>query len=92
MIDFGSDLAASRSGARASAFVVDAVVTVGVTLVTKPKPVEELQGLVYGMANAERAEREARARLVRAADAARRRSLVGCRRPDRRLLVGDDDG
>ena len=33
------------------AFVVDAIVTVVVTLVTKPKPVEELQGLVYGMAN-----------------------------------------
>jgi len=27
------------------------VVTVAVTLVTKPKPVSELQGLVYGMAN-----------------------------------------
>ena len=29
---------------------VDAIVTVGVTLVTQPKPVEELRGLVYGMA------------------------------------------
>ena len=34
-----------------SAFVVDAIVTVLVTLRTKPKPIEELQGLVYGMAN-----------------------------------------
>ena len=49
-IDFGTDLNQSMWGAGA-AFVVDAVVTVIVTLVTKPKPVEELQGLVYGMAN-----------------------------------------
>jgi solute:Na+ symporter, SSS family len=31
------------------AFLVDAVVTVGVTLVTKPKPREELRGLVWGL-------------------------------------------
>ncbi len=31
------------------AFVVDAVVTVAVTLVTKPKPVEQLAGLVWGV-------------------------------------------
>jgi SSS family solute:Na+ symporter len=31
--------------------VADALVTVIVTLVTTPKPVDELQGLVYGMAN-----------------------------------------
>ena len=31
--------------------MADAVVTVVVSLVTQPKPVEELQGLVYGMAN-----------------------------------------
>ncbi len=49
-IDFGTDLNQSMWGAGA-AFVVDAVVTVIVSLVTKPKPVEELQGLVYGMAN-----------------------------------------
>jgi SSS family solute:Na+ symporter len=30
--------------------VTDAVVTVAVSLVTKPKPVEELRGLVWGMA------------------------------------------
>ena len=49
-IGFGSDLDESMWGA-GSAFVVDAVVTVLVTLRTTPKPVEELQGLVYGMAN-----------------------------------------
>lgn len=32
-----------------AAFVVDAVVTVGVTLVTAPKPEAELRGLVYGL-------------------------------------------
>jgi SSS family solute:Na+ symporter len=52
---FGSDLDESFWGAGA-AFVVDAVVTIAVTLVTKPKPVEELQGLVWGMANEEDAE------------------------------------
>ena len=49
-IDFGSDLSQSFYGAIV-AFVADAVVTVIVSLVTKPKPVEELQGLVWGMAN-----------------------------------------
>jgi len=49
-VDLGSDQAAAFWGAIA-AFIADAIVTVGVTLVTKPKPVEELQGLVYGMAN-----------------------------------------
>jgi solute:Na+ symporter, SSS family len=49
---FGSDLDESFWGAGA-AFVVDAVVTVAVTLFTRPKPVEELQGLVWGMANEE---------------------------------------
>jgi solute:Na+ symporter, SSS family len=47
---FGSDLDESFWGAGA-AFVVAAVVMVAVTLVTKPKPVAELQGLVWGMAN-----------------------------------------
>jgi SSS family solute:Na+ symporter len=47
---FGSDLDESMWGA-GLAFVVDAIVTVIVTLRTTPKPVEELQGLVYGMAN-----------------------------------------
>jgi SSS family solute:Na+ symporter len=49
-IAFGSDLDESMWGA-GMAFVVDAAVTIGVTLVTQPKPVAELQGLVYGMAN-----------------------------------------
>ncbi len=49
-ISFGSDLAESMWGA-GLAFVVDAVVSVAVTLRTQPKPVEQLQGLVYGMAN-----------------------------------------
>src|ERR1041384_935353 len=48
VIHFGSDLAESMVGA-SLAFIVDAIVTVLVTLRTKPKPVEELQGLVYGM-------------------------------------------
>ena len=54
-ISFGSDLAESMWGA-GLAFVVDGVVTVAVTLRTRPKPVEELQGLVYGMANTEGAQ------------------------------------
>jgi SSS family solute:Na+ symporter len=49
-IDFGTDLNQSMWGAGA-AFVADAVVTVLVTLMTRPKPVEELGGLVYGMAD-----------------------------------------
>jgi SSS family solute:Na+ symporter len=47
---FGSDLSESMWGAGA-AFVVDAAVTVVVTLMTEPKPVERLHGLVWGMAN-----------------------------------------
>jgi SSS family solute:Na+ symporter len=50
---FGSDLDESFWGAGA-AFVVDAVVSVAVTLFTTPKPQEELKGLVWGM----EAERE----------------------------------
>jgi solute:Na+ symporter, SSS family len=52
---FGSDLDESMWGA-GLAFVADAVVTVIVTLVTTPKPVAELQGLVYGMANVDEFE------------------------------------
>jgi SSS family solute:Na+ symporter len=48
-ISFGSDLAESMWGA-GLAFVVDAIVSVLVTLRTTPKPVSELKGLVYGMA------------------------------------------
>jgi SSS family solute:Na+ symporter len=47
---FSTDLNESMVGA-SLAFIIDAIVTVVVTLMTKPKPVEELQGLVYGMAN-----------------------------------------
>jgi SSS family solute:Na+ symporter len=50
LIDLGSDQAAAFWGAIV-AFVADALVSIVVTLFTKPKPVEELQGLVYGMAN-----------------------------------------
>jgi SSS family solute:Na+ symporter len=57
-IGFGSDLAESMWGA-GLAFVVDAIVSVAVTLRTTPKPVEELQGLVYGMANVEEGPRVA---------------------------------
>ena len=48
--EFGSDLSESMWGAGA-AFIVDAIVTVAVSMRTAPKPVSELQGLVYGMAN-----------------------------------------
>jgi solute:Na+ symporter, SSS family len=48
-IDFGSDLAADFWGAIV-AFGADAVVTVVVSLATKPRPVAELEGLVWGMA------------------------------------------
>jgi SSS family solute:Na+ symporter len=51
-ISFGSDLAESMWGA-GLAFVSNALVTVLVTWRTRPKPIEELQGLVYGMANME---------------------------------------
>jgi solute:Na+ symporter, SSS family len=47
---FSTDLNESMVGA-SLAFVVDAIVSVVVSLMTQPKPVEELQGLVYGMAN-----------------------------------------
>jgi solute:Na+ symporter, SSS family len=52
VLPFGSDLAEAFWGA-INAFCLDAVVSVGVTFVTEPKPVEELEGLVYGMAAAE---------------------------------------
>ena len=50
LINLGSAQAAAFWGAIA-AFVADAVVSVGVSTVTQPKPIEELQGLVHGMAN-----------------------------------------
>jgi solute:Na+ symporter, SSS family len=47
-VDLGSELAASFWGAIV-AFIADAVVTVGVSLITKPKPEQELRGLVWGL-------------------------------------------
>jgi SSS family solute:Na+ symporter len=47
LFTFGSALTASFWGA-AVAFGADALVTVVVTLVTRPKPESELEGLVYG--------------------------------------------
>jgi solute:Na+ symporter, SSS family len=47
-VGLGSELAASFWGAIV-AFLADAVVTVGVSLVTKPKDREELRGLVWGL-------------------------------------------
>jgi SSS family solute:Na+ symporter len=48
LFQFGSDLDESFWGA-GMAFAVDAVVTVAVTYLGKPKPREELRGLVWGM-------------------------------------------
>jgi SSS family solute:Na+ symporter len=50
VIDLGSDQASAFWGA-CVAFAADAIVSVGVSLFTQPKPIEELQGLVHGMAN-----------------------------------------
>jgi SSS family solute:Na+ symporter len=47
-VHFGSAQSANFAGAIV-AFVADAVVTVGVSLVTQPKPEQELQGLVWGL-------------------------------------------
>jgi solute:Na+ symporter, SSS family len=52
LVNLGSDQASAFWGAFI-AFVVDGIVSVGVSLFTQPKPVEELQGLVHGMANEE---------------------------------------
>jgi SSS family solute:Na+ symporter len=52
VIDLGSELAASFWGAMI-AFAADAVVTVAVSLVTTPKPEEELRGLVWGLTRRE---------------------------------------
>jgi SSS family solute:Na+ symporter len=58
VLSFGSDLAQAFWGA-IIAFVLDAIVSVGVTFVTEPRPVGELQGLVYGMANEDDTRTEA---------------------------------
>jgi solute:Na+ symporter, SSS family len=52
LVNLGSDQASAFWGA-GIAFVVDAIVSIGVSVFTQPKPVEELQGLVHGMANEE---------------------------------------
>ncbi len=52
---FGSALSASFWQA-IFAFLVDAAVMVVVSLVTRPKPTEELRGLVWGLTRAEEAE------------------------------------
>jgi SSS family solute:Na+ symporter len=46
IIDLGTDQAAAFWGAGV-AFVADALVTVGVSLVTQPKPIEQLRGLTW---------------------------------------------
>jgi solute:Na+ symporter, SSS family len=51
-LDLGSPLSADFWGAVA-AFVVDAVVTVGVSLATRPKSDDELGGLVWGLTKTE---------------------------------------
>jgi SSS family solute:Na+ symporter len=53
---FGTDLD-EAFWAAIVAFSLDAIVTFGVTLVTEPRPVEELDGLVYGMAKTEETSR-----------------------------------
>ena len=70
---FNSDLAASFWGAIV-AFVADAVVTVGVSLVTKPKPEEELRGLVWGLDRKDSRRTGAASSVARAAGGARPRS------------------
>ena len=50
IVNLGSDQAAAFWGA-IIAFLADAAASIVVTLVTQPKPVAELQGLVHGMAN-----------------------------------------
>jgi SSS family solute:Na+ symporter len=47
-VHFGSAQSANFGGAIV-AFVADAVVTIGVSLVTRPKPEDELKGLVWGL-------------------------------------------
>jgi solute:Na+ symporter, SSS family len=51
-LDLGSPLAADFWGAIA-AFVVDALVMVAVSLATRPKPEQELRGLVWGLTRTE---------------------------------------
>jgi solute:Na+ symporter, SSS family len=61
LFHFGSALSASFWQA-IIAFLVDAFVMVAVSFVTKPKPTEELRGLVWGLTRAEEAEENADSR------------------------------
>jgi SSS family solute:Na+ symporter len=54
-VHFGSDQSANFGGAIV-AFLADALVTVLVSLVTQPKPEEELRGLVWGLQRKEKAD------------------------------------
>jgi SSS family solute:Na+ symporter len=54
----GSKQAADMTGA-AVAFIVDVVVTIAVTLFTRPEPEEKLAGLVHGLADTDAAVEEA---------------------------------
>jgi SSS family solute:Na+ symporter len=57
VIHIGTQLAESFWGAIV-AFVADAVVTVGVSLATQPKPEEELRGLVWGLSRTDERKEE----------------------------------
>jgi SSS family solute:Na+ symporter len=59
IVNLGSAQAAAFWGAIA-AFFADAIVSVIVSLITQPKPEDELQGLVYGRANITEEERRPR--------------------------------
>jgi SSS family solute:Na+ symporter len=59
IVNLGSAQAAAFWGALA-AFFADAIVSVIVSLITQPKPEDELQGLVYGRANITEEERRPR--------------------------------
>ena len=85
--EFGSDLAESMWGAGA-AFVVDAIVTVAVSLRTQPKPVERAAGPRLRDGERGRVRRPPPAPLVGVAEAARRHRPRGCRHPHDHLLVG----
>ena len=69
------------------AFVADAIVTVVVTLFTTPKPVSELQGLVYGMANVDESVHGRNLQVVGVAEAARLHRPRPRRHRDHHLLV-----
>ncbi|WP_214416701.1 hypothetical protein [Sphaerisporangium fuscum] len=51
VLNFGTELNATFWGA-GTAFVVDTLVSIVVTLMTTPKPENELRGLVYGLSDA----------------------------------------